>query len=237
MDPATLTFGAALLMGLVFGAGPCNVACLPYLGPVFLARPGGIRGAWRSILPFSAGRLTGYTLLGVVAGTAGEAVAARFEGGGAQLVLGGATIIAGLALLWRARSGSTKACASPPRSDTVQPVRFTPPAGRPAADDANALPTALFGMGAAMALNPCMPLATVLLAAGATASWWGGGLLGLGFGLGAVVVPAAIFGLVVAHIGDQIRAHLSRWEQGLTRAAGGMLLLLGTTTAAGWVAP
>ncbi|HKJ76404.1 MAG TPA: sulfite exporter TauE/SafE family protein, partial [Gammaproteobacteria bacterium] len=115
--------------------------------------------------------------------------------------------------------------------------RFESGSGEPEPDDANALPTALFGMGAAMALNPCMPLATVLLAAAATASWFSGGLLGLGFGLGAVVVPAVVFGLLVAHIGDQIRSHLARWERGLTRAAGAMLLVLGTTTAAGWVAP
>ena len=237
MDPATLTFGAALLMGLVFGSGPCNVACLPYLGPVFLARPGGIRSAWRSILPFSAGRLTGYTLLGVVAGTAGEAVAARFEGSGAQLALGGATFIAGLALIWRSRGAGTKQCGSTARDEGPQPVRFTGSAGTTEPDDAHALPTALFGMGAAMALNPCMPLATVLLAAAATASWLNGGLLGLGFGLGAVVVPALMFGLLVAHIGEQVRGHLARWERGLTRAAGAMLLLLGTTTAAGWIAP
>ena len=57
---ATLTFGAALLLGLGFGAGPCNIACLPFLGPVFVASGGGVRRAWRVLLPFSLGRLTGY---------------------------------------------------------------------------------------------------------------------------------------------------------------------------------
>lgn len=40
MDISTLGFGAAFLMGLVFGAGPCTITCLPYLGPVFLAGEG-----------------------------------------------------------------------------------------------------------------------------------------------------------------------------------------------------
>lgn len=243
-------------MGLAFGSGPCNVACLPYLGPVFLGRNGGIRGAWRTVLPFSAGRVTGYTLLGVVAGTAGEAVTARLEGGAAALTLGAATVIAGLALLWRARAASS--CTSRQGPTDARTVTFSRPG---ASEDApvpreahgghrgparmedyqegvrNSLPTALFGMGAAMALNPCMPLATVLLAAGATASWSAGGLLGLGFGVGAVVVPSLLFTLVVAHVGGQIRERLTHWEKGLTRAAAGMLVLMGVSTALGWIAP
>ena len=42
LEPVSLSFGAALLLGLSFGAGPCNIACLPYLGPVFLSRGGGL---------------------------------------------------------------------------------------------------------------------------------------------------------------------------------------------------
>ena len=40
VTPLSLGFGAAFLMGLAFGAGPCNIACLPYLGPVFLSGSG-----------------------------------------------------------------------------------------------------------------------------------------------------------------------------------------------------
>ena len=61
-----MTFSLAMAMGLIFGLGPCNVACLPYLGPVFLARDGGLRRSWRTIVPFSMGRLSGYTLLGLL---------------------------------------------------------------------------------------------------------------------------------------------------------------------------
>ncbi len=69
--PVSLSFGAALLLGLSFGSGPCNIACLPYLGPVFVATGNGVRQAWRTLLPFSLGRMTGYALLGGAAGWAG----------------------------------------------------------------------------------------------------------------------------------------------------------------------
>ena len=71
LEPVTLSFTAALLLGLSFGSGPCNIACLPYLGPVFMATDNGVRRAWRILLPFSLGRMTGYTLLGALAGWAG----------------------------------------------------------------------------------------------------------------------------------------------------------------------
>ena len=86
MEILVLSFGAAMLLGLGFGAGPCNITCLPYLGPVLLADG----GAWRVVLPFSLGRLSGYAMLGAVAGSLGEIIIAQLENGPVGLLLGGA---------------------------------------------------------------------------------------------------------------------------------------------------
>ena len=59
------------MLGFSYGSGPCNIACLPYLGPVLMNSSEGIRGAWRTLLPFSLGRLSGYVLLGSGAGALG----------------------------------------------------------------------------------------------------------------------------------------------------------------------
>ena len=223
METLTLTFPAALMMGLVFGAGPCNITCLPYLGPVFLGRDGG--RPWGVVVPFSLGRLAGYCMLGALAGGAGYAATAWLEGGAAGLVLGLATVLAGLLLL-RRRRGNCRAGAGG-AEQPLRPVRKRP----------RGLPLTLFAMGAGMALNPCVPLGTVLLAAAATAQPASGASLGLGFGLGAVLIPSALFGLLVAHFGTQVRAHLSRWEGRLQAGAGGLLVALGTFTIFGWVQP
>jgi sulfite exporter TauE/SafE len=104
MDNLTLGFSAALFMGLAFGAGPCNITCLPYLGPVFLGRENNtIKTSWKTILPFSLGRLTGYTLLGAIAGSFGLAATSWIEKGLAAQVLGVATILVGVYLLFGAR--------------------------------------------------------------------------------------------------------------------------------------
>lgn len=231
VEPVTLSISAALLIGLAFGAGPCNISCLPYLGPVFLAQEGGIRGSWRTIVPFSLGRMVGYTLLGVVAGSAGKVATGWLENRVAATVLGVITIVVGITVIWRGRK-PLNACAKSEQSASESVVKMH----RNGNETGGAtLPMGLFGMGAAMALNPCVPLGTVLLASAATASPWAGGMLGFGFGVGAVLVPALFFGLLMAHFGAQIRQHLSRWRGVLEAGAGGMLIVLGTVTALGWV--
>ena len=220
----SLTLAGALLLGLSFGAGPCNVSCLPFLGPVFFARGGGTRTSWGVVVPFSAGRLLGYSLLGLTAGLLGENIAPLVESGGLHAVLGVATVVVGL-LLWR-RAGRTSCSTSHGGGGGEQPLL---PARR-------ALPGGLFAMGFGMALNPCAPLGIVLVAAATTASAVAGLTLGAGFGVGAVVVPALLFGYGVAHLGGELKRQLSQWRRPLERASAALLVALGVATAFGWVA-
>jgi len=228
MEPLSLSFGAALLMGLVFGAGPCTVTCLPYLGPVFLSGDAGRQRRATIILPFSLGRLVGYTLLGSIAGYAGYTAANWFDGGPAGILLGSATVILGVLLLLRAGKG--KGCpVTPPAEQAVAPP------GKPT--PRKMIPLSLFGLGLGMALNPCVPLGTVLTVAAATADPLHGANLGLAFGLGAVVIPALIFATVVAHFGKEVRNALAKWRGRLEAGAGSVLIVLGSVTALGWVQP
>ncbi|GAB4299331.1 MAG: hypothetical protein Kow0096_18620 [Thiohalomonadaceae bacterium] len=227
MESLTLGFGAALLMGLAFGAGPCNVSCLPYLGPVFLAQER--FGAWRTVLPFSFGRLVSYSTLGAVAGGLGHMATSWLEDGWAAMLLGTVTVFVGLVLWYRA--GRNVQCPAKRTTNNEQPLHFHSRPGR------RPLGMGLFGMGAAMALNPCVPLGTVLVAAAAGASAVQGMWLGFGFGVGAVLFPSIVFGVVMAHFGAQIRNHLAGWHTNIERGAAMMLMVLGMVTAAGWVQP
>lgn len=227
MEPLTLGFPAAVLMGLAFGAGPCAIACLPYLGPVLAAHGGGVRTAAATVLPFSLGRLFGYSVVGAVAGGLGQGAVSWLEGGPAVWALGLVTAGMGALLMFRARR--------PPQGCTA--TRRAVPVHWLSRRDRRTFPTGLFALGGAMALNPCLPLGTLLLAAAFTADPFAGLLLGLGFGLGAVVVPGLLFGLALAHFGAQIHAHLAPWRPALEFGAGGLLLTLGGATAMGWVHP
>lgn len=222
MELLTLSVSAATVMGLAFGAGPCNVTCLPYLGPVLLAEG----SSWRTVVPFSAGRLAGYAGLGLAAGAAGRVVTGALTSGPAGWLLGSATVAVGLYLLRRSRG---RQCAGPGRERSV---RFHRNGGRRLP-----LGLGLFGMGAAMALNPCAPLGTVLPAAAATASPLAGLSLGAGFGIGAVFVPTLFFAIAMAHFGRQVRECLAHWGNRLEQGAGLLLVVLGTVTTLGLMQP
>lgn len=228
METLSLSFGAALLMGLVFGAGPCSITCLPYLGPVFLTQEAGWRRTLGVILPFSAGRLGGYSALGTVAGYAGYTATNWFKEGPAGTVLGIATVILGLLLLRRAGRGKSCGAGAPAEQVVAMPGQ---------SGGQKLMPLSLFGLGVGMALNPCVPLGTVLTVAAGGADPLLGAQLGLAFGLGAVVVPALVFGLLVSYFGLQVRQALARWSGRLEAGAGGMLIVLGAVTALGWVQP
>ena len=231
LEPVALSFGAALLLGLGYGAGPCNLACLPYLGPVFAATEGGVRSAWRTLLPFSLGRMSGYALLGGLAGGLGLFVQDWLALSWVRWMLGGATVLVALSLLFRRQptchrnAGSPRVCVETlhgPSSDRKR---------------AALLPGSLFLMGLGMALNPCAPLTTVILASATSASIITGFSLGSSFALGAVFVPTWIFAFGVAHFGTQIRHHLTRHRIALENTSVALLLLTGTATALGWITP
>jgi cytochrome c biogenesis protein CcdA len=211
----------ALALGLVYGLGPCLVSCLPFLGPVFLARDCTGRRAWRVVLPLSLGRLSGYGLFGALAGWAGRYVK---DGSAAaaplHLLLGAAALMVGLALCWRRRP----ACAGAPVADGVPLRRFA--SGH---EPRPLLPGGLFLMGLGMALTPCGPLGIVLFSAAASGHALAGLLLALAFGLGAIVVPSLVYGLGVAYFGARLREQLGPWRPRIETLSAGLLLLVGTS--------
>ncbi len=240
MDNLPLGFSTALLMGLAFGAGPCNITCLPYLGPVFLGQQKNtMQSSWKTIVPFSAGRLTGYTLLGAIAGSFGLTVTKWIEDGLAVQVLGIATLLAGLYLL-RGGFSKPKNCSVQQPDKQTKTIHFIAPHKaeiQPKKKSTLYLSLSLFSMGTGMALNPCIPLLTILTVAATMATPIDGARLGIAFGLGAVVIPGLFFGLFIAWFSQQVKEHLNYWQKNLERLSGIMLILLGSFTALGWVQP
>lgn len=195
----------AMLMGLVFGMGPCLISCLPYLGPVFLATDGGVRQSWRILAPLSAGRLCVYAGFGGAAGLLGGLAEDAVGVLAVRAVVGVAGLVVGLSLLlggWSAH----RACALGSRG---------------------ARPVGLFLMGVGMALTPCAPLGVVLVSAAAASSLPWGAALGLAFGVGAVTVPSLVYGIGMAHVGSGLRQRLGDWRKPLERLSAGLLIATG----------
>lgn len=208
----------AMALGLAYGLGPCLISCLPYLGPVFLARDFSLRRSWRVVLPLSAGRLVGYGSFGMVAGLAGNIMKDGTAAPTVRLVVGAAALMIGVALLWRHPT-----CASGAGSPSTAPLRRFYRIDEPRL----LLPSGLFLMGVGMALTPCAPLGVVLFSAAASTSAWQGLMLGLAFGLGAIVVPSLVYGIGAAWFGHRLREELKTWRPAMERISAGLLIVVG----------
>jgi thiol:disulfide interchange protein DsbD len=217
----------AFTLGFAFGMGPCLLACLPYLGTVFLNSDGGVRQSWRILLPLSLGRLTGYVSFGFASGLLGQVFSERIGAGQIKLALGMAALMVGVGLLWRVAAGRSRCVAGETRC-TPRPTVLKRIEPRSIAEPPKTLmPGGLYLMGLSMALTPCAPLGVVLVAATTLASAFGGALLGLSFGLGAVMVPSLVYGLGAAYFSKRLRQQLGPWRGHIQILSAALLMLTG----------
>lgn len=236
LEPVVLSFSAALLLGLGYGSGPCAIACLPFLGPVFTATGGGRREIRHTLLPFSLGRLSGYALLGGAAGGLGLLVEDWLAGPWARWLLGAATLLVALSIL-RARRKQGRCAADRPPGPVAVALPTTGRHGSRASANGRSLQGGLYLVGLGLALNPCAPLTTVMLASASSASIITGLTLGSGFALGAVLFPSLILAFGAAHFGQQIRQHLAQHRRALENTSLALLIATGAATALGWMTP
>lgn len=227
MTQVDMVVGApmAATLGFAYGMGPCLISCLPFLGPVFLASDGGIRKSWKIILPLSLGRLTAYSAFGALAGALGHYVKDMIANDTIRMVVGCAVLMVGLALLLK-KSGN--ACSSAPAQ--VAPLQRMSKRESPQM----LLPGGLFLMGIGMALTPCAPLGIVLFSASMAGSAVGGLLLGVSFGLGAIVIPALAYGIGMAYLGTRLREQLQSWRPRIERISALLLIAVGIGNLARW---
>lgn len=158
-----MSLWAAWLLGLSMGLTGCAVACLPAMAGWAVGRAGGGRAALWDLAGFAAGRVTGYAMLGGLAGALGQGLVASLTGGAGRLWLGGACLLAAFVLLLPRRV----------RRDCLR--------------RGGELPPLLIGVG--MALVPCAPLAALAASCAASGSFPAGLAAGLAFGLGAATTP------------------------------------------------
>lgn len=191
---------SAWLLGLSVGLTACTVTCLPFMGSWVMARERGVVLTDTGL--FLAGRVSAYTLLGMMAGLTSARLFAVLQSGVGHLAIGAAAISAGLWLL-----------LGEPRLRTCTAVRA---AGAPP-----------FVLGFALSLTPCAPLASLLAFAAQSDSAGAGALQGLAFGLGAAVTPLLLVLPLLSAFGARLRAEqvwLGLW---LRRGIALSLLALG----------
>lgn len=199
------------IIGLSFGAGACMFTCIPTLGVMLLSQDIGVREISLQTWRFNAGRMSAYALLAATSGLIGASLVGLLDMSYANYIF--AVMLLGSAvLLWR--KGKVSGCTSHGR---------------------NQIRAGLFGIGFAMGLRPCAPLAGVMAAAATTGSAVYGLLLGLSFGLGAIVIPQLVFGYGLGRAGSEIRSQLRGRQQQLSRIGASTLAVVGVGVGMGWI--
>lgn len=210
-----VTLATVWLLGVSMGLTACTVTCLPFMGTWALGRASGQREAYLHTAVFLAGRVTTYTVLAALAGAAGLGLAQALGGIWGNLVIGVASVFAGL---WLLVKPTGKSCGAASPALTFMPVQVH-------RRKADSLPP-LF-LGAALSLTPCTPLASLLALAANAGSTAQGAAYGLAFGLGAAMTPILVLVPLAGRLGRELRAGrtwLSRW---LLWSAAAVLIILG----------
>lgn len=209
-----ISLATVWLLGVSMGLTACTVTCLPFIGTWALGRASGQREALLHTGVFLGGRVFTYTALATVAGAAGLGLAKAMGSTWGNALIGAASLLAGLWLLFKPAG---KPCATAPAKPTVAPLRFQ--------RRGDSLPPLFFG--AALSLTPCTPLASLLALAANTGSAAQGAAYGLAFGLGAAMTPIIVLVPLAGRLGREIRAGrawLGRW---LAVGAALVLIVLG----------
>lgn len=207
LDPSLLpqqtTLLAVWLLGVSLGLTACTATCLPFMGTWVLGRGGTQGEAVRDTMLFAGGRIVAYAMLGAVAGGAGMWLSAMLRGGTGNVVIGLASIAAGL---WLVRPAvAHKPCG------IVRKAGSTPP----------------MLLGFSLSLTPCAPLASLLAVCAAAGSVGTGMANGVAFGLGAALTPLLVLLPLICVFGAKLRENrdwLTRW---IRWGAAAVLILLG----------
>ena len=198
--PELTGLASAWLLGLSLGLTACTITCLPFMGTWVLAREGS--AAWADTLAFLAGRVSAYTVLGMVAGMAGAWLAATLKGGVGHLAIGLASIAAGI---WLLAGPKQPGCGVRGKADRLSP----------------------FSLGFSLSLVPCAPLASLLAFSAQAGSAPLGAGYGLVFGLGAAVTPLLLVLPLLGRFGEHLRQDRALLGIWLRRGAALVLVALG----------
>ncbi|BBI99630.1 hypothetical protein FGKAn22_13230 [Ferrigenium kumadai] len=207
LDPSLLpqqtTLFTVWLLGVSLGLTACTATCLPFMGAWVLGRGGTQLDALRDTMLFAGGRIVAYAMLGAIAGGAGMWLSTMLRGGTGNLVIGLASIAAGI---WLVRPTiAHKPCGIVRKAGNSPPML----------------------LGFSLSLTPCAPLASLLAVCAGAGSVGTGVANGVAFGLGAALTPLLVLLPLICAFGAKLRENrewLTRW---IRWGAAAVLILLG----------
>ncbi len=204
------------LIALSYGATACMLSCMPILSPILLANSATRQEGLRVLIPITAGRISGYTLLAVIAFSGSIFVQSMLKDKTLMgYILGSMTLLLALKQLLAIRTKYT-CCAQ-----TIQPSKSTN--------------TTLFATGLLLSMSICAPVATMMTLSATAPSLGWAVLYGLFFGLGATLLWFFFFSVVLTTALKESLNHLTRYRRTIEIMAPILLACVGILIFNGWI--
>lgn len=204
------------IVALSYGATACMLSCMPLLSPILLANSATRQKSLNILLPVTAGRISGYTLLSAVAFIGSSLVQSLIQDKILMGYLLGALTLILAFRLWMSVRSSASCCttSSQPKSQG----KIT-----------------LFATGVLLSMSLCAPVVTMMTLSAATSSLGLALLYGLVFGLGATLLWFFFFSVVMTSILKESLVHLHRYRRTLEHLAPAVLAGVGIALFNGWI--
>jgi len=204
------------LIGLSYGATACMFSCMPFLAPLLISNSTKSVSSLKVVLPFSLGRVVTYIFISLIASSSSLFIKSILNDNTIfQLILGSFTVLIGLGLLYTTLIVETK-CKSKVSTSKKPKGTF-----------------GIFGIGALVSLNPCVPVLTLITISANTTTYLFSFLNGLLFGLGAVLVPFIFYTLIVGRIFQGLIEQFKVYTNYIQIFASLLLIFVGSMVVAG----
>lgn len=213
----TISYSAALFMGIAAGMGQCSVVCAPFLSTYIMGSREGILNGLKSFAAFTIGRILMCAALGLAAGYIGTAFLCIDSHFGYVLTAFGAVmILIGFLMIIRPvciRCEKTKE-ENEMSSLFSRHFTFNPT-------------THLFIMGMAFAAIPCPPMGAMLLYSPQMPSLISSSIMMALFGVGTIVSPLIIISAAAGWFSKKIKVEAPQYRIVFQRLSGVILILPG----------
>ena len=191
------------ILGITVGFTACTASCLPFMGSWVMSRNLGMKGCLVDAGLFALGKMVAYAVLGGIAGLSGEFILHYLQSGVGNVLIGGASMLAGIWLI-RNLKQSHRSCGISKRHN-MHP----------------------FNLGFSLSFIPCAPLAALLAACAAAGSLWLGLSYGFIFGLGAALTPLLVILPMLGRLGNELRYRNPWLRNGLVWLGSTVLVAIG----------
>ncbi len=208
VDYDLMYFTGLFITGCLFGFTICSFSCIPIVCTVVMGTRRGFKNGFASTVTFSAGRVLGYTVAGILCGLTGMAAENLFQQ---------QYIILTAAILFLLTGGSIaffpgkKKC----QQDIGQICQTKNPKLR------------MSSLGLITGMMPCVPYTAVMASAAASGSPVTGGLSAFCFGLGTSVSPLLLIGGGAGWFSKKILEKTPEIDGMLRKITGCIIMVMG----------